>query len=73
MRFTCSFFFFIIVKTINISRLLKKKRIIIHANLAFSLLMAQLIFVTGINADNKVMSQIRPSLPCLLYLAAFLG
>ena len=38
----------------NLIRVLKKKRIIIHANLTISLLMAQLMFVSGIDASKKV-------------------
>ena len=38
----------------NLCRLYKKPRVIIHANLAFSMLVGQLIFVFGIDTAPKV-------------------
>ena len=38
----------------NSDRLYKKARVIIHANLAFSMLIGQLIFVFGIDTAPKV-------------------
>ena len=38
----------------NLHRLYKKPRVIIHANLVFSMLVGQLIFVFGIDTAPKV-------------------
>ena len=61
-------------KSIPPFRLLKKTRILIHANLAIALLLAQLVFVTGINAQQEVMySLLYIEYPYVFFMTVFQG